>query len=211
MHHAFRFAAAAIAAGMLSSAHAGSDQFQRIEFFGSWAQIDADDTTTEEFDGIGGGLRVVGGQRVGFFGDFSGEYVPTERDDGGADLDFENYRAGAGWGFPAGPVGFFQLKAEYASLRTERQAPGGKVKESQDGYGVHLQFEQDLPYSLGVHASLGYLDLDDADGIEYVIGVHWVPDVFGFFAQYRWDDLDIADSDAELRIDTVRAGFRVPF
>lgn len=209
MPHAFRLAAVALAAGVLSPAAVANDKFQRIEFFSSYAQLESDGIA-EDFDGIGGGLRVVGGQRVGFFGDFQGEYVPTEIDGGGADLDFENYRAGAGWGFPAGPVGFFQVKAEYVSLRTKLESGGVEVKESQNGYGVHLQFEQDLAYDFGVHASLGYLDVDDADGTEYVIGFHWVPDVFGFFAQLRWDDLNV-DGGGELEIQTVRAGFRVPF
>jgi opacity protein-like surface antigen len=210
MHHAIRFAAAALAIGAMSAAHADDGKFQRIEFFGSYAQLEADGSA-DEFDGIGGGLRVVGGKRVGFFGDFSGEYIPTELDGGGADLDFENYRAGAGWGFPAGPVGFFQVKAEYASLRTELDSGGVEAKDSQSGYGVHLQFEQDLGSDLGVHASIGYLGLDDVEGTEYVIGFHWVPDVFGLFAQVRIDDLNVDDSDADLEISTVRAGFRVPF
>lgn len=209
MHHAVRFAAAVLAAGAMSAAHAGSDKVQRVEFFGAYAQIDPDGAT-KDFDGIGGGLRVVGGQRVGFFGDFQGEYIPTELD-GSGEIDFENYRAGAGWGFPAGPVGFFQLKAEYVSLRTDSEVGGVSAKESQNGYGVHLQFEQDLTRSLGIHASLGYLDLDDVDGTEYVIGFHWVPDVFGFFAQLRWDDLNVDDGGGDLEIQTVRAGFRVPF
>lgn len=210
MNHASCFAAAALAAGLLSPAHAADGKFQRIEFFGSYAQIDTDGLA-DESDGIGGGLRVVGGRRVGFFGDFQGEYIPTELDGGGADLDFQNYRAGAGWGFPAGPVGFFQLKAEYVSLRTRLDSGGVEDKDSQNGYGVHLQFEQDLAYDFGIHASLGYLDVDDADGTEYVIGFHWVPDVFGFFAQLRWDDLNVDDGGGDFEIQTVRAGFRVPF
>ncbi len=206
-------AVAAMAASAVAPAYAESDKFQRVEFFGSWTQIDGG-TGAVDFEGIGGGLRVVGGRRVGAFGDLQLEFVPTDAEGGGnrVDLDYGNYRAGAGWGLPAfGSVGFFQLKAEYVSLRTELEGAGGSVKNKQDGYGVHLQFEQDLAHSFGIHASLGYLDVDDADGTEYVIGLHWVPDTYGFFTQFRWMDLNVDDGGGEFEAATVRAGFRIPF
>jgi opacity protein-like surface antigen len=201
-------ATAAVLAIAAAPAQAGDDKFQRVEFFGSYTQIDPDGPN-DDFDGIGGGLRVVGGRRVGLFGDLQAEFVPTERDGAGADLDFGNYRAGIGWGFPAfGELGFFQAKAEYVSLRFK---PDGGGSDNQNGWGAHLQFEQDLAHSFGIHASLGYIDVDDADGTEYVIGFHWVPDVFGFFAHFRWLDLDFDNGGGQVDISTVRAGFRVPF
>ncbi|MEC9363372.1 MAG: hypothetical protein ACPHN2_16840 [Sinimarinibacterium flocculans] len=209
MSHAFRIAAAALAAGLMTPAYAG-DKFQRIEFFGAWGQIDqnVNDVT---FDGWGGGLRVVGGRRVGPFADLQAEFIPTEERDSGADLDLENYRAGVGFGLPAfQPVGFFQVKVEYVAIRLDSELPL-LVNDSQNGVGVHLQFEQDLARNFGIHASLGWLNLDDADGTEYVIGFHWVPDVYGFFAQFRWDDLDLDSGADDIEVGTVRAGFRVPF
>jgi opacity protein-like surface antigen len=201
-------ATAALLAMAVVPAQAGDDKFQRVEFFGAYTRIDPEGRNNDA-DGIGGGLRVVGGRRVGLFGDLQGEFVQTEFDAGGTDLDFGNYRAGIGWGFPAfGQLGFFQVKAEYVSLRFKQDGFGS---DNQNGWGAQVQFEQDLAYSFGIHASLGYLDVDDADGTEYVIGFHWVPDVFGFFAQFRWLDLDFDNGGSQADISTVRAGFRVPF
>ncbi len=200
-------ATAALLAMAVGPVQAQNDKFQRVEFFGAYTKIDPD-AGNQNFDGIGGGLRVVGGQRVGLFGDLQGEFVPTELDGTRTNLDFGNYRAGAGWGFPAfGELGFFQVKAEYVALRFDLD---GQASETQDGWGAQVQFEQDLAHSFGIHASLGYIDVDDADGTEYVIGFHWVPDVFGFFTQFRWLNLD-DDTGGNLDIQTVRAGFRVPF
>lgn len=205
---------AAIAALTFSASAMADDKFQRVEFFGSYGQFDADGLSGD-FDGIGGGLRIVGGQRVGIFGDLQAEYIPTELDsDDSAGLDIGNYRAGIGYGFPAfGNAGFLQLKAEYASLRTEfDDGVAGAAKENQTGFGVHLQVEQDIAGSFGIDASVGYLGFEDIDGTEFTVGFHWVPDNYGFFTQFRWANLEGKDSSAfDAEFSSLRVGFRVPF
>ncbi len=201
---------AALGALVASTSAAASDKFQRVEFFGSYGQLDVDGLDAD-YDGIGGGLRIVGGQRVGVFGDLQAEYIPTELDSAAqTDLDIENYRAGIGFGFPAfGEIGFFQLKGEYVSLRTELESG---AKDRQSGFGVHVQVEQDIAGSFGIDASVGYLGLDDVDGTEFTIGFHWVPDTFGFFTQFRWANLDgKKDGIADVEFSSLRVGFRVPF
>ncbi|HEY1077930.1 MAG TPA: outer membrane beta-barrel protein [Fontimonas sp.] len=212
----------AIAALACSAPALASDKFQRVEFFGSYGQFESD--YGDDFDGIGGGLRIVGGQRVGLFGDLQAEYIPTEREISGTttDLDVQNYRAGIGFGLPAfADIGFLQLKAEYVSLRNEvdffaasAEGPGMRVtqKDNQAGYGVHLQVEQDIAGSFGIDASAGYLDLEDFDGSEFTVGLHWVPDNYGFFTQFRWANLGAKDAGVtDVEFSSLRVGFRVPF
>lgn len=196
-----------IAAMAASSTATAGDKLQRVEFFGTYGQFDADGLT-DNYDGIGGGLRILAGRRDGLFGDLTGEYIPTDVD--GADLDIENYRAGIGYGMSAfGADSFLQLKVEWASLRTEFE---GSVRETQNGVGVHVQLEKDFIDGFGVDASVGYLDFEDIDGTEFTIGAHWVPERVGFFTQFRFANLQGKDSgtpDAELT--SLRVGFRVPF
>lgn len=193
-----------------TSAMAASDKLQRVEFFGTYGQFDADGLS-DDFEGIGGGLRILAGRRDGLFGDLTGEYIPTDTDIAGEtlDLDIENYRGGIGYGISAfGPDSFLQLKVEYASLRTDFEG----ARENQNGFGVHVQMEKDFIDGFGVDASVGYLDFEDIDGSEFTIGAHWVPERVGLFAQFRFANLDGKDSgttDAELT--SLRVGFRVPF
>ncbi|QHS10178.1 outer membrane beta-barrel protein [Sinimarinibacterium sp. NLF-5-8] len=200
----------AVLAAAAMPAQAG-DTFQRVDFYGAWTQVDGQAGARDQ-DGWGGGLRIVGGKRVGFFGDLQGSYAAVERKAAGVrdQLDFGDYRAGLGWGFPAfGAVGFAQLKAEYVSLQFKDRAAGSR--DHQDGFGVHVQLEQDIAGTFGLRASVGYVNVEDAQGPELTLGYHWVPDTFGVFTEFRWMSLDAKHGPGEFETVTVRAGFRVPF
>lgn len=200
-----------LAALSTSTTAMAGDKLQRVEFFGTYGQLDAEGLV-DDFEGIGGGLRILAGRRDGLFGDLSGEYIPTDTDIGSdtVDLDIENYRAGIGYGLSAfGADSFLQLKVEWASLRTEFE---DGARENQNGFGVHVQIEKDFIDGLGVDASVGYLDFEDIDGSEFTVGAHWVPERVGFFLQFRFASLEGKDdSSADAELSSLRAGFRMPF
>lgn len=131
---------------------------------------------------------------------FSGEYQSVNFDDSDSDLD--QVRAGLGF---KGESPFFG-RVEYVNFDTN---DGDDSK--QDGFGIHGGIQAELTPSFGITGELGYIDVDDFDGLEYLIGadLKFNP-VLGAFIDYRVTNLD-GDNDLQLDLNDLRVGLRFDF
>ncbi|MGH8431993.1 MAG: hypothetical protein ACREUF_16480, partial [Solimonas sp.] len=117
------------------------------------------------------------------------------------DLDYTEWRLGLGVPFyRAHPATFYGV-LEYLNLETEAegtavdpgtgQASGARSESKQDGAGAHLGVLFNPMRNLSLYGQLGYLRLDDLDGIEYLLGAAaQVHRYGGLFVEYRDSDLD---------------------
>lgn len=124
-------------------------------------------------------------------------------------LDLTDTRLGGGIGFGALPLLDIDFGAEYVDL--EFDAAG--MKNAIDGYGVSVGAETELPI-LKAYGAIEYMqledDLQDYDGLEYVVGVRFTVLVVGVFAEYRMLTLE-PDNGTDIDIDGFRVGVRASF
>lgn len=137
-------------------------------------------------------------------------------DDVGLERELETWRAGLGYQFAETP---FYLKGEYIGLESELSTTGDEGDEDEvggdideDGFGAHLGATGQPMEKLSLTAQIGYLDIGDVDGLEYLIGaaLHFT-DRFGIFADYRYTSLSGDGDDYELNLSDARVGLRLMF
>jgi len=181
------------------SANAFATSFDSLDLFyvtGETEVSPAGAASTSE-DGNGYGVKFRGSVGEEFF--FSGEYQSIEGED--TDGDYTEWRGGFG-------VPFLQVNAltayglvEYVNAEFEN------LGLETDGIAGHVGALYSPTPWLSLYGQLGYMGLQDADGIEYLVGgaVQLKPWV-GVFAEYRVNDLDVSDADADLELKAIRAG-----
>lgn len=169
-------------------------------------------TVTAKDDGDGYGVKTHIGIGENFFlaGEYqANDYSPEQDDNEELERDLNVYRFGAGVFVPNTP---FFVEGEYIGIDI-----GGNddtsVDEDEDrnGYGIHGGVASTFGERLSVHAKVGYVDVDDLDGIEYLVG-----GAFNFtqhlavFADYRATDLK-GSNDNKLELNDFRTGVRFTF
>lgn len=171
------------------------------------------DGIDDELRGNGGGVRLWFGQKAPFL---SAEYQYSQADGRslGSDVDakVQNWRAGLGWRVLNTRPGALWLRGEYLAFDGEVESSGLGIAddETQEGFGVHLG-GQVAAGPVRFFTEVGYLDVDDADGLEWRAGVGYQPSMVGVFAEFRRSDLEIDDTDDDLTYEDARVGVRVAF
>jgi len=220
---------------LLLSANASAASFDSLDLYYSSADIDVKGRAgaidyagdVGSLDGFGAKFR--GSIAEDFF--FSGEYQDAEAErsalalsdntgaavtaDDGVDLDYTEWRLGAGLPFyREGSLTLFGL-LEYVSTELEASfdvtdsdgvTTHYSSTEKQDGVGGHagVLFNPTAGWSL--YGQVGYLRLDDVDGVEYLAGTALqVHRYGGLFAEYRNSDLE-GDGGAKVELTPWRFG-----
>jgi hypothetical protein len=220
---------------LLLSANAYAASFDSLDLYYSSADIDLQGRSgAVDYSGDlgsldGFGLKFRGSIAEDFF--FSGEYQNAEAErsglglsdntgaaippDDGVDLDYTEWRLGAGLPFyRQGSLTLFglleyintELEASYTTTDGDGNVSSNQLLSEQDGVGAHagLLFNPTAAWSL--YGQVGYLKLDDVDGVEYLAGTALqVHRYGGLFAEYRSSDLE-GDGGARVELTPWRMG-----
>lgn len=183
-------------------------------------QTDSDAGTLNydtDIDGLDGfGVKFRGAVADDFF--FAGEYQRAEAEGAAlvltdpasgasvdasddADLDYTEWRFGLGLPFyRASSATFYgvveyidtELKTRFETTDPETDEPvDNRAEEKQSGGGVHVGALVNPTAAWSVYGQVGYLKLDELDGIEYLAGTALqVHRYGGLFAEYRNSDLE---------------------
>ncbi|TJY60816.1 porin family protein [Sinimarinibacterium sp. CAU 1509] len=201
---------AAVTMVTVSTAATADETFGKFDVYGAALTIDG--RNTEDFDGIGGGLRYMAGLIEGTFLQLEAQYVPT--DARGVDLDVTEYRAGFGYAAPiAAARSVVKLRAEYVGMTHQLDSSVLSLENHRDGYGIHFEYDQAIVEGLGAYMGAGYINVDDddnLDGGEYLLGFDWTPGPAGIFTEYRYSNLN-GDNHSRVNLREFKAGFRFSF
>ena len=186
----------------LPMASMASDPFQHVDAY--YVSTDFE-TAGGEDDGSGFGLS--GAFRVGDQAVIDAEYQSAETDD--FDIEIDQLRLGLGLHSVESTSGMtFYGQVEY--LQFELAAPG-VGSDDEDGFGLHGGVLIAATEQLRFKGELGYLTLDDVDGLEYTFGATFdITPQFGLFADYRLSALEDDDND-ETDLTDVKLGVSMLF
>lgn len=137
-------------------------------------------------------------------------------DDLGLERELELWRAGLGYQFAETP---FYLHGEYVGVASELSTTGAEDDEDtvggdidEDGYGAHLGVKGEVTDAFSLTAEIGYLDIGEVDGPEYLVGAALsFSDKLGIFADYRYSALAGDDDGYDLNLGDARVGLRLMF
>ncbi|MDP9140718.1 MAG: porin family protein [Pseudomonadota bacterium] len=169
-----------------------------LEFEGNNAGVESD-------DGDGFGVKLGGMLGESLF--IAGEYQSSDYEFGNVSTTAETTRIGLGYhfGLPLYVLG------EYVRNELSSELGNFGASGDEDGYAAHLGVKFNIIDMLTLDARGGYLDVGDADGFEYVVGLGLNLDRnFGLFADYRVSELK-GENDIKGTIEDVRAGLRFRF
>jgi opacity protein-like surface antigen len=166
-----------------------------LEFEGAGvAAVESDDG-----DGFGVKLAAMLGESLFLAGEY--QSVDYTFADGTAKADTKRIGLGYKTPWPVYALG------EY--VRAEARDDDGESFD-EDGWAAHLGIKANLFASLTLDARVGYQDVGDLDGLEYVVGLGLNLDRnFGLFADYRVSELE--DDNGKTTAEDVRAGLRFRF
>ena len=211
---------AAAAASVFTNTHAADVDFNRSSidlYYVPLADIELSQGTplgeaTLEDDGDGYGIKGHFALGENFFlsGEYqANDYSPEQDDNEELERDLNIYRGGLGFFFPKSPI---FIEGEYIGVDV-----GGNddtnVDEDEDlnGYGVHVGASTTFRERLTLKAKVGYVDIDDVDGVEYLVGASFnIFPAVALFADYRGSHLE-GDSDNELKLNDLRTGISFTF
>jgi hypothetical protein len=181
------------------SANAFATSFDSLDLFYVNGEVEIQPagapTTTADGDGFGAKFRGSVGDE--FF--FSGEYqnLRSSGDQG----DYTEWRAGLG--APFGSISSVTTYGLIEYVNSEIEVAG----LDNDGVAGQLGALFSPVAWLSVYGQIGYLELRDASGLEYLVGLALqVKRWGGLFAEYRANDLDLDNIDADLEFSGYRAG-----
>ncbi len=171
-----------------------------LEISGSGGSIESNDG-----DGFGAKLATTLGDG-GLF--LAGEYQSADYTASIAgSAEVQTMRVGLGYQTPWSVY----LLGEYVRNEAEISFGTLSIKDDEDGFGVHLGAKFDLVKYVTLDARVGYLDVGESDGLEYVVGLGFNLDRhFGLFVDYRVSDLE-RDDGVEAKVEDIRTGFRFRF
>lgn len=166
------------------------------------AGVEVDDPFLGSGDDDGDGFGIKGNFAIADSFFLSGEYQAVGYDD--SDIDLDQFRGGVGVNSdPAAPAVWYGL-AELLNFKLD----DGSDSESDSGFGLHIGGRFAVNEIFAVNARIGYVDIDDADGLEWLIGGDFAfTKQLGVFADYRVTSLE-DDTDIESDFDDLRVGVR---
>ena len=127
-----------------------------------------------------------------------GEYQSVEYD---SNLELDQLRAGLGLFSPLNASTNLVGKVEYINADLD----AGPGSDDENGFGVHGGVEIGLSREISLVGTVGYVDIGDFNGPEFLIGGRLQPNPnISVFADYRVTQL--SDSGADLDFDDLRLG-----
>jgi hypothetical protein len=152
-------------------------------------------------DGTGFGLRGWASLNGPWF--VHGEYQTTSLDD--ADIDLESLRLGGGFAGEIQTGTMWLVKGEYIDLGSDAD---------EDGFGVHGGVMFQASEAFGLFGTLGYLTLNDTDGLELNVGakVAFTKELAGVL-DYRtyMGEYDVGGATGDFTVDDLRFGVAYMF
>lgn len=169
------------------------------------AGVEVDDPFFGSGDDDGDGFGIKGNFAIADSFFLSGEYQAVGYDD--SDLDLDQFRGGIGVNSdPLAPAVWYGL-AEFLNFKLD----DGTDSESESGFGLHVGGRFAINEVFGINGRIGYVDIDDADGLEWLIGGDIAfTEQLGAFADYRVTSLE-DDTGVESDFDDLRVGVRWRF
>lgn len=172
----------------------------------------SDDLDRYSLDGSGGGLGFWMGNKVGMLtAELQANKLDGTVEGFAVDSDTRLLRAGMGFKLIALPTQGAWIRAEYINFDADLEVEGFDAgSDTQDGYGVHAGGL----FGIGVfnaYGEIGFVDVDDLDGMEYRVGVAVQPSIVGGFVEYRKTALELNDFDIDEDFEDIRIGLRVAF
>ena len=162
------------------------------------SEIDIDGGGSDDGDGFG----VKGAFNIAERTLLTGEFQSAELDD--SEIDLDQLRFGVAQVFPGQTGASFFGRGEYVSI----EADG----DDESGFGVHGGLWLGGQGPLSGYGSIGFLSLDDSDGIEFALGGAFaLSPVFSLFIDYRSAGLEDDDSGIEFDVNDLRIGGRYHF
>lgn len=162
----------------------------------------ADAVESDDGDGFGVKLAAMLGESVFV----AGEYQSSDNEFASARATVETARIGLGYK-TASPV---YVLVEYVSNELKVDQALLSIDGDEDGWAGHIGIKADLVKFVTLDARLGYLDVGESDGLEYIVGLGLNLDRnFGLFADYRVSELDNDRGDTSVQ--DIRAGLRFRF
>lgn len=157
---------------------------------------------SDDGDGFGVKLAAMLGESVFL----AGEYQSTDNEFANATATVETARIGLGYK-TAWPV---YVLAEYVSNELKIDETLFPIEGDEDGWAGHIGVKAELVKFVTLDARVGYLDVGESDGLEYVVGLGLNLDRnFGLFADYRVSELE--NDGGETSVEDIRAGLRFRF
>lgn len=150
-------------------------------------------------DGDGFGVKGMG--RISDLAFVYGEYQAVDYDDSNGEVD--QLRAGLGYTF----------------LRQQNMDLYGKLElvhldygnEDDTGFGAHAGASFAVAPALDLKAQIGWVDVDNTDGVEYLIGAAYdLNPQWGVFTDYRLSDLETSGG-GDFEVSDWRIGARFNF
>lgn len=192
----------------------------QLDLYGSYSLVDSD-ALTDTLDGIGGGVRLRAQLpwRLYVTGEYSrvrpmhAYYDPVYQFNYDFELALTEYRGGLGLALLESPKHRATVRAEYLALKSEYRITNyysyGEITD--DGVGVHLtdllRFGRQGEFA--VYGEAGYLSTANFSGPQLMMGSSWIPEVAGWFAELRYQNLE---SDFETRAEyRINVGVRLLF
>lgn len=160
--------------------------------------------TVESDDGDGFGVKLAAMLGESVF--VAGEYQSSDNEFANARATVETARIGLGYK-TSWPI---YVLAEYVSNELKIDQTLFPVEGDEDGWAGHIGLKADLVEFLTLDARVGYLDVGESDGLEYLVGIGLNLDRnFGLFADYRVSELE--NDGGESSVEDIRAGLRFRF
>jgi len=167
-------------------------------------------TAKDEGDGYGVKTHIGLGQNFFLAGEYqANDYSPEQNDNEEFERDLNIYRFGAGMFIPETP---FFVEGEYIGIDIGgNDSTNADEDEDRNGYGVHAGVSSTFGERVTLNAKVGYVDVDDLDGFEYLVGGAFnFTQHLGVFADYRGSDLK-GSNDNKLELNEFRTGVRFAF
>lgn len=175
------WAAAVLGLGW-SVAQAGEGPTAGISGYITSEELDVGGTS---LDGLGFGISGWAALTKNFF--IGGEYQQATVEEGSFEVDVDQLRLGGGiWHSLDEKISIFG-RAELIQIDIEGAGDG-------DGWGIHGGVHANVAPQLFVYGSLGLLDVEDDDGLEFLFGGEYVfSPTFGGFVEFRSFGGDLVD------------------
>ncbi|HEX4871155.1 MAG TPA: hypothetical protein VFV27_02475 [Nevskiaceae bacterium] len=194
----FKKAFGVVIAGLFSASASAASYLDGYFVPSAKIEVDIPGFGSGEADGDGFGVKGAFG-----FSDqlsFTAEYQGVEFDDGAGDLD--QIRLGLGFGAGIHGTGLYGV-GEFVQF--------DDGSDDENGFGIHGGYGGTLAEGVRLHGQVGYLDVGDVDGVEFLVGGAFnLNPSLGLFADYRASTLE-GDGGAEVDFKDFRVGARFNF
>lgn len=171
------------------------------------ASVEVENAGLLDFEEEGDGAGVKGAIELVPQVFITGEYQSNQYDDDGSDLELDTYRIGLGLG-----EGLGNGQGVYGRFEFINADDGGDDSEEESGVVGTIGLGAILSPQVKIYGEAGYQKFDDLDGPELLAGIalRLLPNL-GVFADYRYTQLDLEDTDVEFTYDEFRVGARFYF